>query len=450
MTSRIFRINLIVRLLVLFLLGNTALFLVLQTSYWMLSVWIFLFLLIGIAELIKYIEKNYKELSDFLMGVKENDFTYIANIRKNKRDKGLGKTFNHIADLVENLRLEAETNYQYLQTVVNHIEIGILCFEESGKINLVNNAAYRFFNLNSLSDIDKLKSIDEGFFNMITNLQPCEKKIYRLTLEGNTYQLAVFATHFKKEKKNFKLVSFQNIKGVLEEKEMESWYKLTRVLTHEIMNSAIPISNLSGMVYEGILDEDGRFRDFSQMDDESRQELKDSLKTIQSRSRGLVNFVSSTRKITRLPEPDLQLVDVVKLLNGIFSLFSQKLKNKNIHYEIENGEKGVQIYADPGQLEQVFINLLQNAIDALEDEDNPVIRVSIEELPEGKLVIRFIDNGKGMNKDEKENLFIPFYTTKKTGTGIGLSLSRQIIYNHKGEINVKSLPGQGTEFLITI
>jgi nitrogen fixation/metabolism regulation signal transduction histidine kinase len=442
--------NLVVRLLLIFVLGNAALFFLLQTPYWMLSVWIFLFLFITVIELIKYVEKNYRILGNFLMGVKQNDFSYIGNIRQNMKDTGLGKAFSHIADMVEGLRLEAETNYQYLQTVVNHVETGIICFDNSGKINLVNKAVYRFLNLQNLFNIEIFQQIDKGFYDLIASLQPGERQLYSLELRGKIYQLVVYATHFRKEKTDYKLVSFNNIKGELEEKEMESWYKLTRVLTHEIMNSAIPISNLSGMVYETLVEDDDRFKDLSELDIENREELKTSLKIIQSRSRGLVSFVNSTRKITKLPAPELRETNIEELLKGVFSLFSQKLKSRHVVYSIEGQGVKERVLIDSDQMEQVFINLLQNAIDAVTKAKYPKITVIMEKNQQGKVFIRFADNGKGMNTEEKENVFVPFFTTKRNGTGIGLTLSRHIVHNHKGKMDVKSEPGKGTEFIITI
>ena len=339
MISKSFRVNIVLRLAGLFLVGTGMLYILLQTSLWMLSVWLFLILVFGFFELMKYIERNYRILENFLMGIQQNDFSYAGNFHKHVMDTRLSKAFHHVAKIVENLRLEAEANYQYLQTVVNHVDVGILCFDHTGKMNLVNQGAQDFLRLPGLRNLDSLRKMDAGFYELIQNLKPGERKLYKVDLQGRNYQLAVSATLFRKEHTNYKLVSFQNIKGELEIKEMESWYKLTRVLTHEIMNSAIPISNLTGMIYETVLDEEQQFRDLKELDPENQEELITSLQTIQNRSRGLVDFVNSTRSITRLPQPRIHEINIVDVLHRVFSLFSQKLKQRNIQYQIEHIEE---------------------------------------------------------------------------------------------------------------
>lgn len=450
MISKSFRVNIVLRLAGLFLVGTGMLYILLQTPFWMLSVWLFLILLLGFFELIKYIERNYRILGNFLMGIQQNDFSYAGKFHKNVMDKQLGKAFHHVAELVENLRLDAETNYQYLQTVVNHVDVGILCFDKTGKVNLVNKSARDFLGLPNMRSLDSLRKIDTGFYELILNLNPGERKLYKIDLNGRNYQLALRATFFRKEHTNYKLVSFQNIKGELEMKEMESWYKLTRVLTHEIMNSAIPISNLTAMIYETVLDGEQQFRDLKELDPENQEELITSLQTIQNRSRGLVDFVNSTRRITRLPQPRIHEINIVEVISRVFSLFSQKLKQRNIQYKIKSVGEKMLLHGDAEQLERVFINLLQNAIEALDGREDPKITVKLDKHSRNKTTISVMDNGKGMTPEESESLFIPFYTTKKEGTGIGLTLSRQIIHNHNGEINVESMDGGGTKCIVTI
>lgn len=448
MISNNFRRNIVLRLLLAIALGTASLHLIVQTAYWMAGFWLLLFMIFAVLSLLRYIERNYTALGNFLEGVRYSDFSSLGNIRKKTQNKGLSKAFHHIADLIENLRIEAESNYQYLHTVVNHVNVGIVCFDTTGRINLLNDAARDFFQMNRVHDISSFKPVAPKFLELLEAILPGERKLLTLELRGYSYQLAVTATSFKREEKEYKLVSFQNIKGELEQKEMESWYRLTRVLTHEIMNSAIPIANLSEMVSETILDDKGGFRDLNQLEAGEKEELTDSLRTISSRSQGLVNFVNSTRSITRLAPPKLNTVDMVALVEGIFALFNQKLRECGIHYEVVAPEEQVYFQADAGQLEQVFINLLQNAIDATLNTPSPFIRAMIEQPERDQLLVSIEDNGAGMKPGEKEQVFVPFYTTKKQGSGIGLSLSRHIIFNHRGQIAVKSEEGKGTRFEI--
>ncbi len=444
MISNNFRRNIVLRLLLAIALGTASLYLIVQTPYWMSGFWLLLFMIFAVLSLLRYIDRNYTALGNFLEGVKYSDFSSLGNIRKRNQNKGLGKAFHHIADLIENLRIEAESNYQYLHTVVNHVNVGIVCFDSNGRINLLNDAARGFFQMNRVHHISFFKPVAPKFLKLLEAILPGQRKMLRLELRGYNYQLAVTATSFKREEKEYKLVSFQNIKGELEQKEMESWYRLTRVLTHEIMNSAIPIANLSEMVSETIQDDKGGFRDLNQLEPVSREELTYSLRTISSRSQGLVNFVNSTRSITKLPPPRLNPVNIVALVEGVFALFSQKLREYGIHCEVVGPEEKVIFQADADQLEQVFINLLQNAVDATQNTVAPSIRTSIKQPARNQLLVTMTDNGKGMKQEEKEQIFVPFYTTKEQGSGIGLSLSRHIIFNHRGQISVKSEEGEGT------
>jgi len=448
MVSKIFRWNLVLRLTLILIVGYAALYILLNTPFWMVSVWMFLAMAGLTVGLVRYAEKNYRSLGDFLMAIDQNDFSYLGNIRKLKKDSRLGAAFNHIADLIERLRLDAQSSFQYLQTVVNHVDVGIVCYDEQGKISLFNKAARNLLGISHLNPIRYLYHLDPEFHHLILNIKPGERKLYQLKREGKLYQLSVLATRFIKESVTFKLVSFQNIEGELEQKEMESWYRLTRVLTHEIMNSAIPISNLSGMVYETLVQDNGRLQNLDRLEDEEEQELKMSLQTIQSRSNGLVKFVHATRQITRLPDPELEMIDAVSLVRRVLSLFAQKLRDLNIQYHLNAPDQKVQVKADPGQMEQVLINLLQNAIDAVEGRGQPAIFFHVAYTADKHAEIRVADNGAGIPQDVRENLFVPFYTTKKKGSGIGLSLSRHIIHNHKGKIEVKSREGAGSEFII--
>lgn len=448
MVSRIFRWNLVWRLISILVMGYAALYILLNTPFWMLSVWMFLAMVGLTIGLVRYAEKNYRSLGNFLMAIDQNDFSYLGNIRKLKKDSRLGSAFNHIADLIERLRLDAQSSFQYLQTVVNHVEVGIICYDAHGKISLFNKAARSMLGLSHLNHIRFLYHLDPEFHQLILDINPGERRLYRLERGGGLYQLSVLATRFIKESVSFKLVSFQNIKGELEEKEMESWYRLTRVLTHEIMNSAIPISNLSGMVYETLVQDNGHLQDLDKLGNEEEQELKMSLKTIHSRSNGLVKFVNATRQITRLPDPELEDVDVVSLARRVLSLYTQKLRDFGISCQLNTPDHEVQVKADSGQLEQVLINLLQNAMDAVEGRDQPAISIDVGLTDDHQTKIRVADNGTGIPSEERDNLFVPFYTTKKKGSGIGLSLSRHIIHNHKGKMEVKSREGAGSEFII--
>jgi signal transduction histidine kinase len=235
----------------------------------------------------------------------------------------------------------------------------------------------------------------------------------------------------------------------LEYQELESWQKLIRVLTHEIMNSVTPISSLSNAINDTFNETNGKKTELQKISDDDFEDIISSLKTIENRSKGLLKFVSSYKQLTKIPKPDIKEVNLTELVNHCHTLLKQKFKELNIHFTFNNSKEEFNCFADYDLIEQVMINLLLNAIDAVKNQEKPQITVGIKnELNKYKINIK--DNGKGIEPEEIEKIFIPFYTTKKEGSGIGLSLSRQIMRLHKGNIQVNSEQGKGTEFVLEI
>jgi signal transduction histidine kinase len=244
----------------------------------------------------------------------------------------------------------------------------------------------------------------------------------------------------------FLLVSLQNISSELEEKEIESWQKLIRVLTHEIMNSITPISSLASTVREMLLTETNNEAFLRELDDDDIDNVKQALTTIEGRSHGLLNFVETYRNLTRIPRPNFRYFTILILFDRIQVLLKPKMDKYNINCSLKVYPDELMITADPDLIEQVFINLLLNAIDAVKEKPQPEITVTASVNANNRINIDFYDNGYGIKPDILDKVFMPFFTSKKEGSGIGLSLSRQIMHLHKGSISVKSVPGEGTIF----
>ncbi len=276
-------------------------------------------------------------------------------------------------------------------------------------------------------------------------LKAGEKETIKLVDENDFIQLIIYATEFKLRDQRYLLVSLQNIQSELEEKEMEAWQQLIRVLTHEIMNSITPISSLASTV-QTILK--NNLEEQTNLDSETFDDINSAVNTIQKRSEGLIHFVNSYRNLTKIPKPNFQIFQIISLFNRINNLMGSELKKLGINFHVSLNPKSLELTADPEMIEQVIINLIINAKQSLESKEDAEINLIASLDERGKILIRVIDNGPGIPEEVLEKIFIPFYSTKKNGSGIGLSLSRQIMRVHGGNIRVTSKPNEETVFTL--
>ncbi|MCZ8215708.1 MAG: ATP-binding protein, partial [Cyclobacteriaceae bacterium] len=269
----------------------------------------------------------------------------------------------------------------------------------------------------------------------------------RIKIGEDLLQLSIYAIELTLRNENLKLISLQNIQSELEEKEMEAWQNLVRVLTHEIMNSVTPISSLSDMVEEDL----AKHLERNSNQPVTQDQLEDihlSLKTISKRSEGLINFVKEFRSLAMVPKPRMTDINLRDLLDELCQLHKKEMADANIQMSLSVNPNDLLIHADKSQIEQVVINLIKNAMQAFDRPDNRVLEVKAYQNDKQRTIISVKDNGTGIDPEALEKIFIPFFTTKKNGSGIGLSLSRQIMRQHKGSLTVKSTPGVGTEFFM--
>jgi nitrogen fixation/metabolism regulation signal transduction histidine kinase len=399
--------------------------------------------------LIYYAEQSNRRLSKFLDSIRYNDFatTFSANVT-GKTYENLNASFNEVIRLFKNTRAEKEVQYNYLQTVIQHINIGIIAYRKDGEVDIVNNAIKRLFGINNLNHIQQLDIIDESIVHQLLNIKAGDSILIKLLKEDAVLQLAVVATEFKKEGEEYLLVSFQDIHAELEAKEIESWQNLIRVLTHEIMNSITPISSLTTTVNQMVFDEESLNIKMNALDSAEMADVKLALETIGKRSEGLLNFVEIYRNLTRIPKPNFRHIPVFDLFQNVEQLFAVQLKEDDIHFSYKISPETLHLTADPDLLEQVLINLVLNAIQALKDNPNPEIKIVSRFNRNNRVIIEIADNGKGIKPDLLDKIFMPFFTSKKDGSGIGLSLSRQIMHMHKGSIHVKSINKKGSVFTL--
>lgn len=342
-------------------------------------------------------------------------------------------------------RREKDSEHQFFKNIVQHVGIGILTFDDEGVIQIINTAAKRLLKVERAEKLDDLLEVDSSLVESFKKLKTGGRELLQLKTGDETVQLSFFAIELTLRGKPMKLISMSNIQTELEEKEMKAWQDLVRVLTHEIMNSVTPISSLATVV-EGELDAKIKKAEL-QLQKEEAEDMHLSLQTISKRSAGLIRFVKEFKNLTHVPKPRLAEVEVKCLLEELAMLHKKELADHGITVELKLQTNDLKVSADKTMIEQVLINLIKNAIQAFDSQLEKKILLSAH-TNEGHVIISVKDNGNGIDADALEKIFIPFFTTKKTGSGIGLSLSRQIMRQHGGQISVKSKLGEGTEFVL--
>ncbi|TRX51761.1 ATP-binding protein [Fulvivirga sp. M361] len=441
-----FRIKIGVRISLVIIFGFSGIYVLTQTYFWLVSIWLFLFMSITFYDLIRYIERSKRDLSNFLLGIQQNDFSNTYSLKRaNKLDFELNHAYTTIINEFQKLRREKESNYHFLQAVVEHSGIPLIGYSEGNlEITLMNGAAKELFKKPHLTSVKAISRIDPTLGQVVSRLESGQKELVKVVIDNELLNLSVIAKEIKLDEGWYKLISFQNIKTELDEKEIESWQKLIRVLTHEIKNSAIPISTLTEVINQMITDETGELRDLSKLDPEDLEDLKIGIRTVQKRSKGLVSFVNAYGQLAKIPEPSIKKVNVSNLIKEVTALLQHDYQKNHIKLNASSNES-LFIHVDAEMIEQVLINLLKNAREALHDNRSGEVTVQ-SYLKSHQTIISVKDNGPGIDHETLEQIFIPFYTTKKEGSGIGLSLSLQIMRAHKGKLKVHSQPGKGTTF----
>ncbi|MCX6640252.1 MAG: ATP-binding protein [bacterium] len=442
-----FRFNCSLRLLFISATIILLFYLVYQTKLIATPFVVGLFTIMQVISLYHYIEKTNRDLARFLQSIKYSDFSQsFTSSAKGATFSELNASFNDVIKEFQRARAEKEEHYRYLQTVVQHIGICLIVYREDGEIVLMNGAAKRLLGVTQLNHLDQLNGISADLTLRLREIKAGEKAQLKLFKDENLLHLSIYATKFRMHQESFTLVSLQNIQPELEEKEMEAWQNLIRVLTHEIMNSITPISSLASTANSLLAQKYGT--DNQSIHDETITDVSEAVRTIERRSKNLMNFVDDYRKLTRIPRPNFELISVHELLIRTRNLMKDQLEKQKIKCQIHIDPESLEITADPTLIEQVLINLCKNAAEALVEKQQPEIELSAKTDGRGNPVIQVIDNGPGIRADVIEKIFIPFFTTKKDGSGIGLSLSRQIMRVHGGTLNVTSRPDQETVFTL--
>jgi len=449
MVYKKFRINCIIRVILLGLSILGFFYILFETELYAALLIIGFFILYQIYSLIQYVEKTNRDLTRFFVSIRYSDFAQTF------KDDGLGpsfdglrKAFTEVMNAFRKTRTEKEEHYRYLQTVVQHVGIGLIAFQPSGDVELINTAAKRLLRVASLKNIQSLESFSNSLVDTLFKLKPRERALIKVEDNDELLHLALYTTEFKLRGQNFSLVSIQNIHSELEEREIEAWQKLIRVITHEIMNSITPIASLASTINELVRESWDIRKASEKIDTESLTDIHDAAQTIQKRSQGLLHFVDAYRNLTLIQKPSFQIFPVKELIARVEKLMQANIKKKAIQFHADVEPQSLELTADPELIEQVLINLLLNALHAVEGQKEARINLDAKLDGRGRIIIQVRDNGRGITKENLEKIFIPFFSTKEGGSGIGLSLSRQIMRLHHGSIGAHSDPGVETVFTL--
>jgi nitrogen fixation/metabolism regulation signal transduction histidine kinase len=442
---KIFYIKCIIRVLLLSATICLLAYLFFKTDFIAASIFVCLLAAYQIFSLIRYVTKTNRDLSRLLDSIKYADFSQsFTNNLTGSGFEELHGAFTGVIKEFQRAKIEKEEHFRFLQTIVDHVGLGLIAFNSEGEVELVNNAAKKLLKIPRLGNIRDLESVSPTLVQKLFELSPGGNDLVKLQQDDDLLQLSIYATGFVLRKQQLMLVAMQNIQSELEEKEMMSWQNLIRVLTHEIMNSITPIASLASTAF-GLLKENQEC-EVSETVNEVMVDVRDAVNTIEKRSKGLLTFIENYRELTRIPKPDFKIVPVKDLFERVEHLMKDQIELKSIDFSMKIDPESLEITADPGLIEQVLINLCKNSVEAVDGITNPKIKVKAVTDGRGNPVIKVADNGKGITEEVAEKIFIPFFTTKQQGSGIGLSLSRQIMRQHKGTLGVSSTPNEKTVF----
>ena len=446
MASRNFYIQLIIRVLLITATAVLMAFSITNIWYLLLSVSV-IALISQVYDLIRFINSTNRKIAYFFDAIKNEDFTLRFPERVSiKSFKELNQSLNRVNGLIQEVHLQLQIREKYYQEILKQANIGIMTFNEKGHILFSNPTLETLLNYRPLNHIKQLKQIDEKLYEVFESFKPFERKLFQLTNEREQIQLALKSTSVVLDQNQLLLVVVQDINEELDEKETDSWIRLIRVLTHEIMNTITPITSISESVLKYYHKDNGEV--VEQLEKDKISSAARGLEVIKSQGNNLMDFVQGYRSFLNVPKPDRTIVSAGKLFDKV-KILMQLDANATTHIEWIQNEPSLELFIDEKQLTQVLINLVKNAIHSLENHPSGLIKVIAGVDNKDRKYITIRDNGPGIPEEMIDEIFVPFFTTKDKGTGIGLSLSRHIVQLHGGTLKLYSNPNIETTFTLT-
>ena len=440
-----FKFKVVFRVVILTLILASFIYLLQQPGKAVSTVILAGFAILSIGELIRFVTQTNRKLTRFLESVKYSDFISGFTVDNNLGSsfKDLNKAFNEVLEAFRKARSEKEEHWLYLNTVIQHVGAGLISFDANGDIQLMNTVAKRLLHSPQLRNIHELEKDHAKIFEILSNIDPGKNAMCRVDDRTN---LSIRATAIRMRGEAYKLVALQNIQTELQQNEIESWQNLTRVLRHEIMNSMTPIASLTSTLNDILAEELEEKAGHFELSVEGVDDIHEGLNTIASRSKALIHFIDAYRDYTSIPMPRIQTLVVQDLIEEVGALLKIEIRKSKIEFSFETIPTNLEVAADAELIEQVLINLIKNAVEAVGNNKHGKVLVKGGYDPAGEVFISVSDNGGGIPPEALDRIFIPFYTTKKTGSGIGLALSRQIMQLHNGSLSVESHVNQYTIF----
>ncbi|MEQ9439147.1 MAG: ATP-binding protein [Cyclobacteriaceae bacterium] len=404
-------------------------------------------ILIQVYDLIRFVQRTNDELAKLFLAIRHSDFTVNFSHHSHSAFKSLHPAMKEIMEAYKQVKIEKEAQFQYLRLLVQHLKVGIISIKGDDEIALMNPPALDFLQMGMYHHWKNVQRKRPQFVEAVEAMQHGESRLLELSIQGQIRRLSVQLTQVQLLQESYKIITLHDIEQEINRSEMEAYDKLIRILTHEIMNSVTPISSLTETLLMMLENERGEVKSLQEVDPDYPEDLAYSLRTIQKRTDGLLTFVEDYRRLTKVPQPQQQSVSVQELIESVSRLMRGEFQKRNIAFQVQVQPEDLSLFIDYQQIEQVLINLLTNSMHAVVGKPEPMIMLKAYALTD-KTVLEVTDNGEGIPVDKLDEIFVPFFSTKEKGSGIGLSLSRNIMTLHGGNIRVSSQPGAHTTFTL--
>ena len=449
MFSKSLYLNIIIRVILIVLFSVVLSYFVVVDWSIRFSIICILIIVFLTVNLILYLNRTNRKIRFFFDSVRNDDSNLSFSAEtKNSSLRELYHSMNRVNHQIQQLKIENRQQEQYFRTLLEHLAAGIITYNDKGFILHANSSAKKLLSIDVLTHLQQIERKDHKLFETINSIKPFERKLIAVTAEAGDIQLSLKATSFKTNENELVILSIQDIKNELDEKEIESWMKLIRVLMHEIMNSITPITSLSESL-SNIYSTGGKPILPEQVNVKTIATTLQGLNVIKEQGKGLMSFVESYRKLTRVPEPEKKFFKVADLIGRVHILYNSLDNSDKTKFSVSLKKTDLEIFADQNLISQVLINLLKNAREANENNSNGQIRIVVNEGLNSHHEICVIDNGPGIPEGNIDEIFVPFFTTRQNGSGIGLSISKQIMRVHGGNLKVRSVPGKETVFCLS-
>ncbi len=402
-------------------------------------------LIMETAALLWYLTRIRRDLLKLINALVNDDPTMqFSRVHQDPYFNAIHAGFNALISDFRLVRFDREAEQRFFEETVNHVQFGLVAFNEKGEVKMINRAFLELFGITALDRLDVLEDVAPDLPAFFKEFSPGKETLKKISLPDGQHHLIFLASGFVLKGEMITLLSVRDISREIDRNELDAWQKLLRVLRHEILNSLSPIKLIAGNLSERLQPE-GELVPLERLSEKEAADIKTGLDTIHRRASGLSVFLDAYTNLYRTPEFKPELTEIAPLLQRIIELFKEEAEQLKIHLKLDQANKGLELLMDERMIEQVLINLVKNAMEAVKERTSKTISLSASKSNHAT-VISVSDSGAGIPEEQLESIFIPFFSTKESGTGIGLSFSQHVMQLHGGHIRVHSTPGEGSVF----